>query len=110
MSRHSKRSVFIVNPVSECRHTTRRSARRYVEQGRARWLDGRQDVIEFVAGDRRHQAAAAAPAPIARAHSPRVDVVQEQLACGRYRNEFLGLPNFVGFLPDKGTRSRRIAA
>jgi hypothetical protein len=87
-------------------HTTRRSARRYVEQGRARWVAA--GVIEFVVDHPRHQAAAL-DAGQRLPHSPTMAVV-EQRAIGRYRNDVLGLPNFVGFVREGGTRSRLIAA
>lgn len=106
MSQHSKRSVFIVNPISDRNHTSRRSAGRYVNQGRARWV--RPDAIEFLAADPRHQAAASGMIGASAPHSPRLEVIQRSI--GEYRNRVLGLPNFVGFVKDQGTHSRKIAA
>lgn len=111
MSQHSKRSVYIVNPATDLHHTTRRSARRYVEAGTARWVE--EDVsIEFIESEPRHQAvviaAAAEQKTKPRPHSPLFDVTQ--LDRGEYRNRVLGLPNFVGFVPDKANHGRVVEA
>ena len=98
MSRKSKRSVYIVAGAhGGATHTTRRSARRLVEAGRARWLD--ENVVEIIATPRHDsqyvqhielqiQLEAEWVQKMARNHA------------GWAIRDGLGLPNFVGVVAD----------
>ncbi|MGA3015964.1 MAG: hypothetical protein ABSF62_02510 [Bryobacteraceae bacterium] len=103
VSQHSKRSIRILNPVPGGRtHTTRRSAARYIDQGRARMTAGN---LEFFSDDHRHQAVLM-QASAKRPHSIKLRIVLR----ADYRGEVLGLPNFCGFIKDQAIHGKLIAA
>jgi hypothetical protein len=98
----SKRSVFIENPPEGgSRWTNRRQARRLVERGGAEWADQEQRVLRIVRIERQ----ATAPA-----NSPRLEIIARNAWSLDYRNQVLGLPNFVGIQPRSGTPGRKLKA
>lgn len=83
--------------------TTRRGARRLIERNLAEG-DPDSGVVHMIEGDSRFNAAAASANPA------RLQIVARNAASCQYRNEVLGLPNFVRTgAPRKASHGKKAA-